>query len=148
MQDISRYIEQLIEEIQEKTNKLTVCPPVPFAETGSILPNDCESMVRETKSLALFTGIETIQLPPHGAIDEDQASGLIDAIMELLASIRVYSDYPNLLPPIKRYKLIREYWDEEITLVGKEHHIDFCHYSLDECPYQGYCTICDEMNDD
>lgn len=149
MQDISKYVNQLVDEIQHAkiTNGSSV--HVSYSMAGNEPGYDEHlSAIHITKPLAKIAGIEKVQLPPVAQLSDQQAEILVDQIMDLLGTRRIYSDFPNLLPAKKRYKLIYDYWDKEVTLKGKDHHIDFCHYSLDNCPYQGYCTICDELNDD
>ncbi|MCF8373183.1 MAG: hypothetical protein K9H64_16310 [Bacteroidales bacterium] len=149
MQDISKYINQLVEDIQRAkvNNGSAILASYSIMGKESDF-DDLPSSSHVTKPLSKIAGIEKDQLPPHSELTDQQAEFLIDQIMELLASHRIFSDFPNLLPAQKRYKLIYEYWDNDVTLKGKDHHIDFCHYSLENCPYQCYCTICDELNDD
>ena len=149
MQDITNYIHQLVEDIEHAKvkNGSAILITYAMAENEAGL-DDCHPAIHVTKPLSEIAGINKQQLLPARQLSDQQSELLVKHIMELLATHRIYSDFPNLLPAKKRYKLIYDYWDNEVTLKGKDHHIDFCHYSLDDCPYQGYCTICDELNDE
>lgn len=149
MQDISKYLNQLVEDIQHaKVIKIAAVPAAFTMAVNGADYDDCPSAIPITKPLSKIVGFEKDRLPPYNQLTDQQSEFLIGQIMELLATHRIFSDFPNLLPAKKRYKLIYEYWDKEVTLKGKDHHIDFCHYSLENCPYQCYCTICDELNDE
>lgn len=149
MQDISKYISQLAEDIQLAKVKTES----PAFSTYEIAENEQESdylnaLNHITKPLSKIVGISKQQLPSTKQLSDQQSEILVEQIIGLLASHRIYSDFPNLLPAKKRYKLIYDYWDKEVTLKGKDHHIEFCYYSINDCPYQGFCSICDELKDE
>ena len=46
-----------------------------------------------------------------------------------------------------RYPFLYGLWDEEhVPLSFGENHIEFCSYEPENCPFPGYCSICNEIN--
>ncbi len=144
MSNITKYIDQLVEEIQQNKKITNGC------YTDSLFQDDSSVLFssQKVKTLAEIVGVKKDQLPPIKQLTYNQSVRLVATILELLASYKIFADFPNLLPADKKYQLLHKSWNMSITLQGKEHHIDFCHYTLEDCPYQGFCTICDELNDE
>ena len=141
MQEINRYIEQLVEDIQSL-----------YIDTSNIyssysIQTDTLQLNLVEQKLSSLVGLEKELLPAADNLNELQAKRLVTHIIFLLKGYNIIPDFPVGLPYIIRYSLILEFWDTDIKLIGKEHHIDLCHYDPDNCPYGDYCSICDDLDD-
>lgn len=143
MQEINRYIEQLVEDIQT----LYINQSASVFSSSIISPETLELNIDEQK-LSTLVGLEKDLLPPADKINEEQAGKIVKHIIFLLKTYNIIPDFPLGLPYLIRYQLILEFWETEIKLIGKEHHIDLCHYDPDNCPYGDYCSICDDIDDE
>ena len=142
MQEINRYIEQLVEDIQ------TLYINRSSAVFSSNINTDTLELNLDEQKLSTLIGLEKEIFPVADKLNEEQAGKMVKHIIFLLRGYNIIPDFPVGLPYIIRYQLILDFWDTDIKLIGKEHHIDLCHYDPDNCPYGDYCSICDDLDDE
>ncbi len=143
MQEINRYIEQLVEDIQALYLKQ---PSNIFSDNN--IQTDTLKLNLAEQELSTIVGLSKALFPAADILDEEQAGKLVTHLIFLLKGYNIIPDFPVGLPFIVRYQLLLEIWDTEIKLIGKEHHIDLCHYDPDNCPYLDYCSICDDLTEE
>ncbi len=87
-------------------------------------------------------------LPEPHKLSEAELDILSYKLEKLLQAYHFYFDFPLLLPKIERYRIIRQHWRKEVKLaLAGEMHLDFCHSSPHQCPYERYCNICKDLED-
>jgi hypothetical protein len=139
---IQRYLELLVEEIDEKMEI-----PSP-ARIGN---SDCEDFFFEPDELdelmecqgiplTNYSKILKESLPPPEKLNPEQAGILVDKITALLDNWNFHLEYPVSTPVKEKYRLIYENWEEfEIPKGGWHFHQDFCSGSCEECEVKEYC---------
>ena len=147
MQQIDRYIHHLLEDLELAKANIQADYLLNNKNVSKEL-NSTNPFVPREVMISRFSGIMMIELPVHLNITEEIAATLIKSITELLLALNIVPDLPPNLPEVIKYQLIRDYWDTEFSISNKEHHIDFCHYHPDNCPYTQYCNICNELDDE
>ena len=152
---MQRYIDQLIEDIKEMYEKMEVVP-----DTEDETVTDDESFFRHIENVENYlhgkpipikkiTGIIPEQLPPPEKLSKEQMARLADELEHFLGKFHFYLVFPSNYPMNLRYPFIRDFWSEEhVWLQGGQNHIEFCSYIEEECPFPGYCTICEEIRND
>jgi hypothetical protein len=142
------YLDQLLEDIEEAGIKAQ-----PFFRDH--LPDpQIPSEHAPYKSLGFVTfhdlfGITREALPPADQLSSSELTILSYKLIRLLETWHFYFDFPNLLPDKEKYKIICHTWNSPYKLaVHGETHIDICLSNTDKCPYVGYCSICEELNDE
>ncbi len=143
MKDISRYVEQLVEIIAQ--NHCKVVSNSIFTENNR---QRFFETVKQSKSISSLVGIEKQELPQICKLNKSQSEKLINSITNFLASLRIYFDFPNRLSVSSKYEHVYNCWNNTMSLTDKEHHIEFCHYNNENCPYEDCCTICSELKDE
>ncbi len=154
---MQRYIEQLISDLCQARSKMI--PPHKIWMESESDPDDeleLEDMSHvekfiygEKNPISEITGIATELFPPEEKLDQGQQALLASEMEELLIFFHFYLDFPKNYPPHLRYAFIRKLWDEEhVALSFGENHIEFCDYNQEQCPFPGFCNICEEINND
>ncbi|MGC9343847.1 MAG: hypothetical protein ACP5E3_14170, partial [Bacteroidales bacterium] len=139
---IQRYLEQLIEEIDEKMK---------IPSPASIRNNEGRSFFHEhdeIDEMMEFQGIPVSQyskilkesLPPPAKLNPKQAGMLVGKISELLENWNFHLEYPESTPIKEKYRLIYDNWEEfEVPISGWHFHQDFCSGSCDDCEVKNWC---------
>lgn len=153
---MNRYIEQLIEDIRKAAE---LAPEPDYTATD---PDEDEALEQhfadveryisgETDgTLATITGIVTEILPQPEKLTPAQLNRLVNELVTMLNKWNYYPEFPDNLPDDLKYLALLGIWDEEhpYTESGMIH-LDFCNYDPENCPFTGYCTVCEEVaNDD
>ena len=152
---MNRYIEQLIDEIHQATWNLK--PPHQIWKEAEADPdNELELedlshvekyIYGEKEPVSQITGIDPAHLPPEEKLTQKQQALLATELEKLLQYFHFQLDFPANYPARLRYPFIRRFWNEEhVSLSFGENHIEFCDYEGENCPFPGYCTICEEVN--
>ena len=151
MNNLDRYIEQLISELRKAT--FNVKPP---HEIWNGADPDDEGLVEDLsyaeeyiygkkEPVSSITGIDAATLPPSEQLSEKQQELLASELEKLLNYFNFHLDFPPNFPIHLRYPFICDFWKEErVALSFGESHIEFCDYDEDNCPFPGYCTSCEE----
>ena len=152
---MQRYINQLIEELHEIAHKVN--PTGSFKEETV---HDDESFFKhiedvenylhgEPLPVSQITGIEHEQLPPPDRLNEKQQTLLAVELENFLSHFHFALDFPANYPIHLRYSFIKNFWTEKhAAMKFGTSHIEFCYYEKEECPFPGYCTTCDEFEND
>ncbi len=151
---MDNYINQLIEEIREATTH--VKPPHEFRNDAD--PDDetdFEDMSHVEKYIygdeipvSAITGIDADMLPPPEKLSYKQQALLTVELEKLLNSKHFALDFPQSFPADRRYPFIRKFWSENhVEMSVGTSHIEFCSYEKESCPFPGYCTTCDEIDE-
>jgi len=142
------YLDQLLGDIENNTalaagffrsyqlNQVVPVELAPFSSPGFITFADLFHVCKES-------------FPPVDQLSKSEISVLSYKLQHLLAAWHFHFDFPNLLPDSEKYKLMVDHWNTPVKLaVTGESHIEICHSDTHSCPYSGYCTICDDLNDE
>lgn len=139
---MERYLEQLIEDMQEAATKE---PPLgefwrgrEMADKYDLEDLKCvEQYLHSTpRPLSEILGIDQAQLPPVKKLTDGQIAWLYPKVEQLLKAFHFIPDYPEGLPVLEKYRTLREAWNDEQIYVGAgENHIEFCDYETLGCPY-------------
>jgi hypothetical protein len=151
---MEHYLEQLMEDLQQA--KLKFKPTNPLWKEGNP-DDDLESVDfsqvekyenNEVTPISEITGIDQEQLPPVEKLNQEQQAFLAAGLEELLQHFHFELDFPRDYPMHLRYAFIRKIWSEEqVAVTWGTIHIEFCDYNEENCPFQGYCHICDDYLD-
>jgi hypothetical protein len=88
-------------------------------------------------------------LPDLQQLGSDDINKLALKMEKLWNSYHFYADFPNALPIEDKYRLMRDKWDCNVKLASRgESHIEFCHNGPHDCQFNGYCTICNDLQDE
>jgi len=149
------YILQLIEEIRSAT--WIIRPPHEIWEDidteDEIVLEDLSFVEQFTygtpEKICDVTTIETSKLPPPGKLTDDQKGRLSRELEMLLKHFSFVLDFPEEYPDHLKYPFIRDFWDEEhVPLSFGENHIELCDVEIEYCPFPGYCTFCQEFEEE
>lgn len=150
---MQRYIKQLIDDIHKAT--WNVRPPHELWDDAD--PDyevELEDMsfaeqylYGEKEPVSQITGISQGQLPLPEKLSQEQQALLATELEKLLQYFHFTLDFPDKFPAHLRYPFIRDFWTEShVPLSFGENHIEFCDYEDENCPFPGYCSICDEVS--
>lgn len=152
---MERYIEQLIEDIRRAGWRIR--PPHEIWHDVD-LENEAEQedishvekyIYGTEEKISSITGIDQIMLPATEKLTNEQSGLLASELEKLLNIFHFHLDFPDKFPLHLRYPLIRNFWNEEhVPISFGESHIEFCSYDKDDCPFSGYCNICEEMEEE
>ena len=151
---MNNYINQLIEIIREATTH--VKPPHEIWNDAD--PDDeidLEDMSHVEKYIygdeipvSEITGIDADMLPPPEKLSYKQQALLTIELEKLLNNKHFALDFPQSFPADRRYPFIRKFWSENhVEMSFGTSHIEFCSYEKECCPFPGYCTSCDEIEE-
>ena len=151
---MERYIQQLINDIHQATYH--VRPPHELWLDSEADPQDeleLEDMSHvekylygEEEPISSITGIDFEALPPSEKLTKEQKELLATELERLLDFFHFYLDFPIDYPAHLRYPFIKDFWEEShVPMSFGTNHIEFCDYEREGCPFDGYCTTCDEV---
>ncbi len=152
---MDHYIELLIEDLHAITGERPL-----HEENTEERVHDDETFFRHienvekylhgnTKPIASITGITWEQLPPPEKLSKKQQAQLSVELEKFLRYFHFELDFPHRYPNDMRYPFIKNFWKEEhVPLSFGSTHIEFCDYDKENCPFDSYCTICDEIVSD
>lgn len=146
------YIEQLLEDIRLATE---IAPKQENSEEAFSNEDEPESYFEDVgryisgadeKKLSDILGIPLEVLPNPGKLTERQIGLITDELIKLLNAWNFYPDFPDGLPDHLKYKALLGIWENDFTqLSSGETHIEFCSYDQENCPFPGYCSVCNEI---
>jgi len=150
---MEHYLEQLIEDLHLITQGK---PPKNVEETVhdeaafyKHIENVENYIHGEQKPISAITGLMQEMLPPPEKLSEKQQAQLSVELEKFLRYFHFELDFPRGYPNHMRYPFIRDFWKEEhVPLSFGSSHIEFCNYEKENCPFPGYCTICEELEDE
>lgn len=151
---MEQYLAQLIEDIHKAISNIR--PPYKIGELSEANPDDeleSEDMSyaekfphRTKKSISKITGIDFKRLPPVQNLISGQQALLTTELEKLLQMFHFRLNFPENYPANLRYPFILKFWKEKhVPLSFGDNHIELCDMNEDECPFLGYCTICEEV---
>lgn len=142
------YLDQLLEDLEANTARADSF----FKEFNPDATLPSEHAPYSSPGLVSFEqlfGLSKEAFPPVTQLSPSELTVLTYKMQRLLTSWHFYMDFPNLLPDVEKYKIMVNHWANSVRLaVSGESHIEICFSNTDKCPYSGYCSICDELNDD
>ena len=148
---MERYLEQLIEDLHQATQKLDP-PSWEEADKDDELELYDISQVEkyvygDATPISEITGIGHEQLPPVEKLTHDQQALLSAELEKLLYYFHFQLYFPDNFPAHSRYAFILKFWEEKHVAVSVgTTHIEFCDYDEDECPFPGYCSNCKDVS--
>lgn len=152
---MQRYIEQLIDDIHKATWKIN--PP---HEIWNDVDTDNEAELEdlayaekyiygEPLPISEITEIDPKLLPPKEKLTQEQQALLSTELEKLLQHFHFYLNFPDDYPAHLRYPFILKFWEEEhVPLSFGEDHVELCDFNEENCPFVGYCTVCEEFNEE
>jgi hypothetical protein len=151
-----KYIEQLLEDLQNATEKGAKQDPRKNKTgfTGQDFPDIIAQVEQYSDGpmyrLSATVGIDTVMLPADDLLSDEQTALLAPKMECLLNAFNFYPDFPQntgkVIPSRMRYRAMRERWDSEQPVAGSgEIHLEFCSYDEEDCPFPGYCNTCNEF---
>ncbi|MCD6355458.1 MAG: hypothetical protein J7L95_07910 [Prolixibacteraceae bacterium] len=151
---MQHYIEQLVGDIRRASWNLKP-PREVWSDANLNDKGEMEDMsyveqyiYGEKEPVSQFTGIEQHELPPPEKLTEKEQATLAVELERMLQNFHFHLDFPSGFPAALRYPFIRKFWDEEhVVLSFGESHIEFCEYEEENCPFPGYCNICNEIKE-
>lgn len=154
---MDKYIEQLIDDLKQARQK--VQPPHPLWLESEADPYDEgeledlsyveEFVYGKEMPVSEITGIDANLLPPTDRLSPNQRALLAEELEALLHHFHLYPDFPNLYPMHLKYPFLLRVWSEKhVPLSYGENHIEFCDYQVENCPFEGYCHVCGDMEKD
>lgn len=151
---MDKYIEQLIDDIKQARQK--VQPPHPLWLDSEADPYD-EGELEDLSYVEQFvygkevpvseiTGIDAKLLPPTERLSPNQRALLAEELEALLHHYHLHPEFPNLYPSYLKYPFLLKVWSQShVPLSYGENHIEFCDYNVENCPFEGYCHVCGDM---
>lgn len=151
---MDRYIELLIEELNKISLKMNSSN-----ETVLESADEDESFLKHIENVENYlygdkipvssiTGILFEQLPPPERLNKRQQKILAAELEKFLLYFHFELDFPRKYPLHLRYPFIRNFWNEKhVALSFGSSHVEFCSYEKENCPFPGYCNICDEVEE-
>ncbi len=151
---MERFIQQLIEDLHQATYNFR--PPHCFWAWSQADPlNDLELedmsfaekyYFGKEEPISSITGIEFERLPWVEELDLDQQGRLASELEKLLDYFHFKLEFPTGYPAHLRYPFIKKFWEEShVPLSFGTNHIEFCEQEKEDCPFPGFCTICDDV---
>jgi hypothetical protein len=147
---MQRYIQQLIEDLNEAANHPPAMPyiePPPHLEN---LPFAAELALVPFKPITEWTGIDSNVFPEMYLLSADDTIRINQSILNLLGSIGVeIVDIPDDFPPELLYNVLITSWDEPVQyLPSSGYDLSLCTGDPDTCPYGESCGYCngDELS--
>ncbi len=151
---MDKYIQQLVDDIKQAREK--VQPPHPMWLDSEADPyNEVEledlSYVEQfvygkEVPVSELTGIDAKLLPPTERLSPNQRALLSEELEALLHHYHLHPDFPKLFPMHLKYPFLLTVWSQShVPLSYGENHIEFCDYNVDNCPFEGYCDVCANM---
>lgn len=146
---MQRYVEQLIEDIEEAAKHP---PAVPFIEPPPHIADDpviSELVLVPYKSIEEWTGIKRVAFPGIFKLTDQQIRLLNKAIFKLLDSLQIdLVDKPKDLPDEVLYDIITDNWDDMVQyLPSSGFDWELCTGDPETCPYGEFCD-CDDLPND
>lgn len=149
---MDRYLDQLIEDIH-KARTIVHPPSEVWNDADMEDEGEMEDMAYiqkylygDQKPLHEITGIATEMLPPPDRLNDKQTERLVIELEALLAHYHFVADFPETFPLKERYPFLLNLWNNQyVELSFGENHIEFCTFDEKNCPFPGYCNICQEV---
>lgn len=149
---MQRYIEQLIEDLRNAT---LLAPADPYDDENL---DDDEALEKELEEVEHFTsgpleilsdilGIQKNLLPHPNRLQEKDVEKIIPEMIALMHAYNFHPEYPEQVPAGMLYAAIYNIWDDEFVRMSfGTVHIEFCDYNEENCPFPGFCHLCEESN--
>ena len=154
---MQKYVNQLIGDIKKSIN----LAPERLGTFDKFIPDylneedqelfaDVEQFMHGSRStMGFYFGINQMYFPPIEKLNQEQIKELTIYFVQLWIAYNYIPVFPDNLPDKIKYKYLRKYLSYETTyaLTGRIH-IEFCEYDTENCPFEGYCTICEEIEEE
>ncbi len=147
---MQRYVEQLIEDIEEAAKHP---PAMPFIEPPPHIADDpviSELALIPYKSIEEWSGIKQVAFPGIFKLTDNQIKLLNTAIFKLLDNLHVeLVDKPKELPDEILYDILTDYWDDMVQyLPSSGFDWELCTGDPKTCPYGEFCDCDEDLPDD
>lgn len=127
---LQRYINQLLEDIQEATQNV----PEPYHlleeeldDEFGMLPWMEDPKKSPTKSLEEWTNLKKEQFPPESKLTDEQVSVLLTAIKGLLETYNCSAVFQIEVPERIQYRVIRARFQQEVPMLKANYFFfEFC----------------------
>ena len=145
---MQRYIEQLIEDIQNakkrpRPPKMELPPELEFVRGAE------EYLHGELFEIGKLFGLEKKQFPPAEKLNTKQIQFLNKEITELWKDFNFIPDFPEGLPEKNKYNLFIDYLEHKTTYSSVGYlHFEFCTYDPESCPFPEEFCRCKDFEDE
>ena len=147
---MEKYVAQLLEELEklkankpDKPNVHVLYPDHPALDYGldSLVEWECAPMMPMAKLMSFAQE----NLPVVEKLTEKQAAAISHKILDVWREFNFYADFPDGLPELIKYEILRKRWGEDVQYVSDGMmHFEFCDYEPDNCPFGiEYCSCKD-----
>jgi len=149
---MQRYVEQLVEDLRAIAKNPPHLPenggiPFPDVPDEEDLEELEEFVEGERRKLSEIVGLAKSALPDHKRLNDKQVNWLFDELIKMLGPWNFIPEFPDDVPGRLKYKVLRDHWDDEhVYMRFGRVNIQFCDYDPENCPFPGYCEVCDEVN--
>ncbi|MFO8235545.1 MAG: hypothetical protein R6U04_09105 [Bacteroidales bacterium] len=149
-----RYTRELIEEMREAVRiSQRLKKHLDCEESTSFYMGKNAYLYRSNHygnpiKLEDIIGIPTEVLPPEHLLNNDEKAQLSRLMEELMNIWNFSPEFPEALPDYLKYKHLKKIWASEQVYLGMGiNKIEFCNYNKANCPFPGYCTFCNEIEE-
>ena len=147
---MERYIEQLLEDIEEAKDKVPT-----FSHNHNkelfLMPLQIEREHAPEKPLGEWLGLKKIQFPPSCRLNKNQIKRLMLAMEDLLVTFNYITYFPESYPLQARYDILINHLDKKTPFLTYNFwQIDFCEYDASNCPFGSthcQCKYWDTLKD-
>ena len=146
---MERYIQQLVEDIQNAHRQLTK-EETEKVETFEQHIEEVERFLEGAEDLiqqnfGYHCNLHKEQFPPPERLTSEQMNKVCEAFDQLLFTWNIHADFPDNLPIEMAYETLVSVLDRKFIIpisgfVG----LEFCDYVPEECIFKEYCT-CKEL---
>jgi hypothetical protein len=139
---MKRYVEQLLEDIEEAQNKAyeTIDKWIDQNEAPGA-EDYFDPRPDDGILLCDLFGLEKDLLPDESLLDDEQINALTVAIIQLWRTHGLYPVFTPHLPRRVKYGLLRNYWNQMVfPSPGERVDVEMCDY--DTCPFCDCCPAC------
>jgi hypothetical protein len=140
-QEMVRYVEQLLEDMQAITDKMNSAERIPDITEIRSSQSIRELVQNPFVTLDELSGIKYEQLPEHIAMDGLQTRKVLRSMLQMLDAFNLKVYYPEQAPHEIKYEALRENWDtlyiKHLPYSGDD--IDLCTGDPQTCPFGEFC---------
>ena len=139
---MQRYVEQLIEDLQEAAQKSPVAKVFTYTSTTKTEPIEVDNLEQ------LFDFVFE-KFPAPELLEAEQMEEISEAILSLWKAYNLYTILPNELPPKDKYQLLISTWCERAVKYSPSdfYKIEFCNKTPQKCLFKSHC-LCTETEED
>ena len=145
---IEQYVNQLIEDLNNATEKIISKPDIPDNIDIRSAKDMAELIENPFLTIEELTGISQKTFPDHIDMGGIETRKVLKAMLELMDAYKLKIYYPEELPFEMKFEALREGWDttyvKHLPYSGDD--VDLCTGDPQTCPYGEYCDCGEEID--